>query len=32
VAPLHLDTFYGLADRQERDAKQLEANNRQASR
>ena len=27
VAPLHLDTFYGLADRQERDAKQLEANN-----
>jgi hypothetical protein len=32
VAPLHLDTFYGLADRQEREAKQLEANNRQASR
>lgn len=32
VAPLHLDSFYGLADRQERDAKQLEANNRQASR
>jgi hypothetical protein len=32
VAPLHLNTFYGLADRQEREAKQLEANNRQASR
>ena len=32
VAPLNLKTFYGLADRQERDAKQLEANNRQASR
>ena len=30
VAPLHLDSFYGLADRQERDAAQLEANNRQA--
>ena len=31
VAPLHLKSFYGLADRQERDAAQLEANNRQAS-
>ena len=26
VAPLHLDSFYGLADRQERDVKQADAN------